>query len=123
MKASFEVGSRVHKVGGSYEATGMVVAAFKTRAGKQRYVFEFDELPGMLHIFNHEQLEPLNMDEQQLRKCPFCGSEAEFEYDEYDFETGDGDDGVGWISCTNSKCGVGFHGEPDSLIQQWNARQ
>jgi len=56
----FEVGARVRKVGGSYQANGTVVAAFKTRAGKQRYVFEFDELPGMLHIFNHEQLEPLD---------------------------------------------------------------
>ena len=56
----FEVGDRVRKVGGSYQANGTVVAAFKTRAGKQRYVFEFDEFAGMLHIFNHEQLEPLD---------------------------------------------------------------
>ncbi len=55
----FEVGDRVRKVGGSYEANGTVVASFKTRAGKQRYVFEFDEFSGMLHIFDHEQLEPL----------------------------------------------------------------
>jgi hypothetical protein len=61
MKPSvFEIGSRVRKVGGSYEATGTVISAFKTRSGKQRYVFEFDKLPGMLHIFNHEQLEPIN---------------------------------------------------------------
>lgn len=56
----FEVGERVRKVGGSYEATGTVVAAFKTLSGKQRYVFEFDEFAGMLHIFNHDQLEPLD---------------------------------------------------------------
>lgn len=56
----FEVGDRVHKVGGSYQANGTVVAAFKTRAGKQRYVFEFDEFAGMLHIFNYDQLEPLD---------------------------------------------------------------
>ncbi len=59
MNTSFDVGTRVRKVGGSYEANGTVVSAFKTRAGKQRYVFEFDEPAGMLHIFNHEQLEPL----------------------------------------------------------------
>lgn len=60
MNTSFDVGTRVRKVGGSYQATGTVVSAFKTRAGKQRYVFEFDEFAGMLHIFNHEQLEPLD---------------------------------------------------------------
>ncbi len=56
----FEVGERVRKVGGSYQANGTVVAEFKTRAGKQRYVFEFDEFSGMLHIFNHEQLERID---------------------------------------------------------------
>lgn len=53
----FEVGSRVRKVGGSYQANGTIRAAFKTRNGQQRYVFDFDEPAGMLHIFNHEQLE------------------------------------------------------------------
>lgn len=56
----FEIGTRVRKVGGSYEANGTVDAAFKTRSGKQRYVFEFDIPAGMLHIFNHDQLEPLD---------------------------------------------------------------
>ncbi len=55
----FEVWSRVRKVGGSYEANGTVVSAFKTRAGKQRYVFEFDEPAGMLHIFGPAQIEPI----------------------------------------------------------------
>jgi len=57
--ATFSVGDRARKVGGSYQANGTVVAAFKTLLGKQRYVFEFDGFAGMLHIFNHEQLEPL----------------------------------------------------------------
>ncbi len=74
----FEVGNRVRKVGGSYEATGTVVAAFKTLSGKQRYVFEFDEFSGMLHIFNHEQLEPLDTDESTLKKCPLCGNDSKF---------------------------------------------
>lgn len=66
----FEIGSRVRKVGGSYQANGTVVAAFKTRAGKQRYVFEFDEFAGMLHIFNHEQLEPINESQSEtMRKA------------------------------------------------------
>lgn len=55
----FEVESRARKVGGSYEATGTIRAAFKTRNGQQRYVFDFDEPPGLLHIFNHEQLEEI----------------------------------------------------------------
>ncbi|TXH44394.1 MAG: hypothetical protein E6Q97_32770 [Desulfurellales bacterium] len=62
--ATFSVGDRARKVGGSYQANGTVVAAFKTLLGKQRYVFEFDEFAGMLHIFNHEQLEPLNNESQ-----------------------------------------------------------
>lgn len=44
------------KVGGSYQATGYVVSEFKTLAGAKRYVFEFDQMPGMLHIFNDTQV-------------------------------------------------------------------
>lgn len=47
------------KVGGSYEATGTVISSFKTLAGEERVVFEFDMIPGMLHIFNPNQLVPL----------------------------------------------------------------
>lgn len=56
----FEVGSWVRKVGGSYQATGTIRAAFLTRKGEQRYVFDFDTPAGLLHIFNHDQLEPLD---------------------------------------------------------------
>lgn len=48
---------RARKVGGSYQATGTVVSEFKTKAGATRYVFEFDEPRGMLHIFGPEQVE------------------------------------------------------------------
>lgn len=48
---------RARKVGGSYQATGTVVSEFKTLAGATRYVFEFDEPRGMLHIFGPEQVE------------------------------------------------------------------
>jgi hypothetical protein len=52
----FAAGDRVKKIGGSYEATGWIVAAFRTRGGSERYVFEFEALPGMLHIFGPDQL-------------------------------------------------------------------
>lgn len=55
--APFTVGDLVRKVGGSYSANGTIRAAFLTRDGNQRYVFEFDEPQGMLHIFNHDQLQ------------------------------------------------------------------
>lgn len=66
----FDIWSRVRKVGGSYQANGTVVSAFKTLSGKQRYVFEFDEFSGMLHIFNHEQLEPLNNESPECPRSP-----------------------------------------------------
>lgn len=52
----FAVGDYVRKTGGSYEATGTIVAAFRTKDGKPRYVFEFEELKGMLHIFGPDNL-------------------------------------------------------------------
>jgi len=56
----FDVGSRVRKVGGSYSAIGTIRAAFESRDGGRRYVFDFDEPPGLLHIFNHLQLMKLD---------------------------------------------------------------
>ena len=53
----FNVGDRVVKVGGSYQATGTIVSAFTTLSGKERYVFEFDTPNGLLHIFGGHQLE------------------------------------------------------------------
>ena len=53
-------GERANKVGGSYQATGTIVASFRTLAGAERYVFEFDNPPGMLHIFGPSQLEPMS---------------------------------------------------------------
>lgn len=52
-----QTGTKTRKVGGSYEATGEIRAVFATRAGLVRYVFEFDEPKGLLHIFNENQLE------------------------------------------------------------------
>ena len=53
------VGDRARKAGGSYQADGTIVSLFATRAGQLRYVFEFDTPPGLLHIFNPQQLERL----------------------------------------------------------------
>lgn len=50
---------RAEKVGGSYQATGTVVSTFYTLAGEMRYVFEFDEPKGMLHIFGPSQVKLL----------------------------------------------------------------
>lgn len=47
---------RAEKIGGSYQATGWIVAIFETTQGERRYVFEFDEPKGMLHIFNQSQI-------------------------------------------------------------------
>ena len=54
------IGDKVRKVGGSYQATGYVVSIFDTTQGKTRVVFEFEAFPGMLHIFTPEQLEVIN---------------------------------------------------------------
>ena len=56
----FKVDEHVRKVGGSYEATGIIKAAFRADDGTARYVFRFDNPPGLLHIFNDENLEKIN---------------------------------------------------------------
>ena len=47
---------RASKIGGSYQASGWIVAIFETTAGELRYVFEFDIPKGMLHIFSGSQI-------------------------------------------------------------------
>lgn len=56
----FKVEENVRKVGGSYQATGTIKAAFSADDGTARYVFRFDHPPGLLHIFNDGQLEKLD---------------------------------------------------------------
>ncbi len=53
----FTVGDKAQKVGGSYQADGIIVGAFRTTEGAERYVFEFVQPGGMLHIFGPAQLE------------------------------------------------------------------
>lgn len=48
---------RARKVGGSYQADGTIVSEFRTLAGEQRFVFEFSNPAGMLHIFGPQQVE------------------------------------------------------------------
>lgn len=55
------IGKRVIKSGGSFQHTGVVVAEFKTTAGAERVVLEFDEpVSGMLHVYRPDQLEVLS---------------------------------------------------------------
>lgn len=52
------IGRRAKKVGGSFEHTGTIVAAFHTLAGLPRIVLEFDApTAGMLHIYRPDQIE------------------------------------------------------------------
>lgn len=53
----FQNGDHVRKVGGTYQAEGYIVGIAVTTTGDVRYVFEFEQFPGMLHIFNEGQLE------------------------------------------------------------------
>lgn len=52
----FQVGDRVEKWTGDYQAVGEVRAVFTTRAGKVRYVVE--HTPGFLHIYGPANLRP-----------------------------------------------------------------
>lgn len=51
----FKVGAPVEKIGGSYTATGTVLARFRADDGSPRYVFRFNNPRGLLHIFNETQ--------------------------------------------------------------------
>lgn len=56
----FKQGDKVNKVGGNYQAPGIILSGFYTTQGAERYVFEFEDLTGMLHIFTPDQLELRN---------------------------------------------------------------
>ena len=57
MQPKLVVGDRAEKVGGSFQALGTIVAQFYTLDKQERYVFEFDNPAGMLHIYGPSQLE------------------------------------------------------------------
>ena len=52
------VGDKVIKAKG-YEFIAVVVAVFKNQAGEERVVCESLMIPGLLHIFNPEQMRKL----------------------------------------------------------------
>jgi hypothetical protein len=56
-QGALQVSKRANKVGGSFQASGVIVAAFKTTEGAERFVFEFDVPKGMLHLYGASQLE------------------------------------------------------------------
>lgn len=57
--SELQVGDRAEKIGGSYQATGKILAAFEADDGSPRFVFRFDYPPGLLHIFHGGQLRKL----------------------------------------------------------------
>lgn len=57
MGSKLNVEQRAKKVGGSYQAEGIIKAKFLADDNTWRYVFRFDNPPGLLHIFNEKQLE------------------------------------------------------------------
>ena len=59
----FKTGDKVRKIGGNYQAPGVILSGFHTTQGAERYVSEFESLTGMLHIFAPDQLELRNSDE------------------------------------------------------------
>jgi hypothetical protein len=60
-KPRFQVGERARISASSIQVEGTIVAAFTTLAGEARYVFEFDNPKGMLHVFNEAQLAPIEL--------------------------------------------------------------
>lgn len=53
----FKIGDRVKKIKGSYQAVGIIVAVFLALDGSSRYVFQFDDPKGLVHIFGDNNLE------------------------------------------------------------------
>ena len=60
----FSLEESVEKIGGSYQATGNIKARFLADDGTPRYVFRFDDPPGLLHIFNEKQLGGFKIEEE-----------------------------------------------------------
>lgn len=60
----FSLEESVEKIGGSYQATGIIKARFLADDGTPRYVFRFDNPPGLLHIFYEKQLAGFKIEEE-----------------------------------------------------------
>lgn len=52
----FKIDDPVEKIGGDYELSGTVVAAFRKVSGQVRYVVEADSPRGLLHIYSAKNL-------------------------------------------------------------------
>lgn len=56
-----------------------------------------------------------------LKRCPFCGGMAEWEYRPLDDDSFAGDDGTGHVMC--EKCGVAMFGHDREMTElRWNSR-
>lgn len=56
---------RAEKIGGSFQHTGTVVAEFRTLAGEERIVLEFDPpVAGMLHVYRPDQVSRIATESQ-----------------------------------------------------------
>lgn len=56
---------------------------------------------------------------EELKPCPFCGSNA------YIGRNGDDDETFGWASCDECEADgphLGFGATPDSIAKAWNIR-
>lgn len=61
------------------------------------------------------------MNISDLKPCPLCGGQAEFEYTPWDEDTETGDDGTGWIECQT--CHLTLAGyDRDEADRRWNTR-
>lgn len=56
---AFKEGDIVRKTSGDYIFEGIILCAFRKRSGSPRYVVENED--GIIHIFNHSQLEFANV--------------------------------------------------------------
>jgi hypothetical protein len=60
-KGTFSVGDRVEKYKGGYSATGTVIGVGKTLAGKVRYMVEYDNPAGLIHIHSDNDLRAIHL--------------------------------------------------------------
>lgn len=58
------------------------------------------------------------MSEEELKPCPFCGSEAKHYYDDNGWMNTD------WVSCENDDCGAQtcLHESKELALAAWNRR-
>lgn len=65
----------------------------------------------------------MRFDDPDIKPCPFCGAKAEWIYTPWDDETETGDDGTGYVKCTNDLCGAEiFHLCREDGVKAWNSR-